>query len=351
MAANGYLQLSYRIGVSGNGQAAAAEYNGSKWTVLGTYTSATGSYTANSATSTARNLYIHGYTYHGTRLHVAGTWRENNAAVSCSSGGLTNHDTIYIYSDDNARTWKGNTGSSVATTGSSSLVSVTTSGIIVDSLPPNYGLMNQESQAVDSSGLPHVAISYVPGRFTSCVTSYASDRTANGRAFHLYKNSAGTWTKNELPWALNSVGRSQIIVDSKDNVWVVLPFVRVAVATKAGGYTDWTMAYDGTSTGLGAFGEVVVDRTRVDGVLSVLYQKSSSGSTPSEVHIIDFVPDTGGTVASVSSSSKSSSSSSTSSSTSSAAGSGQTLYGQCGGTGWSGPTVCASGTCTYSSGK
>jgi len=38
------------------------------------------------------------------------------------------------------------------------------------------------------------------------------------------------------------------------------------------------------------------------------------------------------------------SSASTSTSTGTAA-----LYGQCGGTGWTGPTVCASGTCTYSS--
>ncbi|KAG8820111.1 hypothetical protein FRC17_010245 [Serendipita sp. 399] len=37
------------------------------------------------------------------------------------------------------------------------------------------------------------------------------------------------------------------------------------------------------------------------------------------------------------------------SSTSSANGSTQTLYGQCGGQGWTGPTVCASGTCKASS--
>ncbi|PVF92427.1 family 61 glycosyl hydrolase [Serendipita vermifera] len=34
--------------------------------------------------------------------------------------------------------------------------------------------------------------------------------------------------------------------------------------------------------------------------------------------------------------------------TSSASGSGQTLYGQCGGQGWSGPTTCVSGTCKVS---
>ncbi|PVF93949.1 hypothetical protein CPB86DRAFT_818371, partial [Serendipita vermifera] len=34
--------------------------------------------------------------------------------------------------------------------------------------------------------------------------------------------------------------------------------------------------------------------------------------------------------------------------TSSASGSDQTLYGQCGGQGWSGPTTCSSGTCKAS---
>lgn len=49
-----------------------------------------------------------------------------------------------------------------------------------------------------------------------------------------------------------------------------------------------------------------------------------------------------------SSSSRSSSTSSSSTRTSSANGSGQTLYGQCGGQGYNGPTTCASGTCKYS---
>lgn len=292
LAANGRLQLSYRTGVSGNGQASIAEYNGSSWSILGAWSSATGTYkSTNSATSTARNLYIHGYTYRGSRLHSSGTWRETNSAVLCNSGGLTNHDTVYVYSDDSGRTWKNSGGSTVATTGSSTLVSVSSSNIIVDSLDPNHGLMNQESQDVDSAGLPHIMISYVPGRFTQCVTSYQSDRTSYGRAFHVWKNSTSLWTKYEVPFALNAVGRSQLVMDSKDNAWAVLPYVRVAVATKAGGWKDWTLVYDGQSNGLGAFGEVIVDRTRLQSgqdVLSVMYQKSSSGTNPSEVHVIDF---------------------------------------------------------------
>jgi hypothetical protein len=92
----------------------------------------------------------------------------------------------------------------------------------------------------------------------------------------------------EIPFAVNGVGRSQIVMDSNDNVYVVLPFVRVVTASKASGWTDWTMAYDGVAQGLNAFGEVIVDRAGVsNGVLSILYQVKSSGTTPSPVRLLD----------------------------------------------------------------
>lgn len=96
------LQLVYRSGVSGNGAGQLAEYSSGTWSNVGSWASATGSYTSDTgAVSTARNLYINGFTYDVSgRLHVSGTWRENNGAVSCSSAGLTNHDTVYFYSDD-----------------------------------------------------------------------------------------------------------------------------------------------------------------------------------------------------------------------------------------------------------
>lgn len=41
---------------------------------------------------------------------------------------------------------------------------------------------------------------------------------------------------------------------------------------------------------MNAFGEVNVDTFRLaaDGVLSVLYQEASTGTTPSPVHVADF---------------------------------------------------------------
>ncbi|KAK7035777.1 Rft protein-domain-containing protein [Favolaschia claudopus] len=260
---NNNLQFVYRSGVSGNGATQLAEYSAGTWKNVGSWASATGTYTSpNGATSTLRNLYIHGFTYHGNRAYVTGTWREQNGAVSCSSAGLTNHDTVYFYSDDMGRTWFNSAGTKIATSGSSP-VNVNTAGIIVDALSADHGLMNQESQAVDSTGLIHAIISYVPGRFTQCVSNYETDRPAFARPFHVYRSTNGTFTKVEIPFAIQSVGRSQIVIDSKDNIYVIMPFVRIATASKASGWTDWTIAYNGTSAGLNAFGEITLDRARI----------------------------------------------------------------------------------------
>ncbi|MEV6592915.1 BNR repeat-containing protein [Streptomyces acidicola] len=287
----GKLQLSYRVAVSGNGRNALAEYDGTSWTALGEWTSSTGTYTSEHGSSTARNMYLHGIDYdRNGRLHAFFTWREQNGAVMCSGGGITNHDTGYVYSDDRGRTWRNNAGTVVGTTGGSDKVSVTDPGLVVDPLNPDHSLMNQESQFTDSAGLPHAVISYVPGRFGQCTTNYVTDRTNNGRAFHVRKNASGTWQKTEIPVPLNSSQRTKLILDSYDNAYAILPFCRVAGASKASGYTDWTMLHDGVGAGLNAFGEVVIDETRVaqDNVLSIMYQARSSGTTPSALRTLDF---------------------------------------------------------------
>ncbi|MGN9821052.1 BNR repeat-containing protein [Streptomyces sp. SD11] len=285
----GRLQLSYRAGVSGNGRNALAEYNGTSWTALGEWSASTGTYTSEHGSSTVRNMYLHGIDYdRDGRLHSFFTWREQNNAVMCNSGGLTNHDTGYVYSDDRGRTWRNDAGTVVGATGTSNTVAVTDSGLVVDALNPDHSLMNQESQATDSAGRPHAIISYVPGRFGQCTTNYVADRTANGRAFHVRRTATGTWRKTEIPLALNSSQRTRLVLDRYDNAYAVLPYGRIAAASAVSGHTDWTTLFDGA--GLDAFGEVLVDETRIaqDGVLSILYQVRSSGTTPSALRVIDF---------------------------------------------------------------
>lgn len=273
------LQFSFRTGGSGNGTNELAEYDGT-WRKLGIWTSAAGSWTApNGVVSTTRNMYLHGITYDSRgRLHASFTWREGNTGVLCNQGGLTNHDTGYVYSDDMGRTWKSNSGAAVATP-----IAVNQS-LVVDPLDPNHGLMNQESQAIDSTGTPHVIISYVPGRFTQCVTGYAADRTRWARTFHLTRRADGTWTKMEVPIQPNATGRTRIVFDQSDNAYLIMPFGRIVAASKASGWTDWTTLFDRPS--MNVFGEVNVDLA--NGVLSVLYQQRSSGTTPSPIRVADF---------------------------------------------------------------
>ncbi|MFC0626240.1 BNR repeat-containing protein [Kribbella deserti] len=284
----GALQFSYRTGGSGNGVNELAEYTNGSWRKLGVWSSATGNYTGpNGVVSSTRNMYLHGLTYDGRgRLHAAFTWREGNSRVSCSSGGLTNHDTGYVYSDDRGRTWRNSAGSVVGTTGGTR-VSINSPGLIADRLAPNHGLMNQEGQAADSTGAPHVVISYVPGRFTQCVTNYAQQRTQNGRTFHVVRNSNGTWTKREVPVPPGSTQRTKLVFDRNDNAYLVMPRGRIVSASKATGWTDWTLVFDRPS--MNAFGEVNVDASRmaVDGVLSFQYQQRSSGTTPSPIRVMD----------------------------------------------------------------
>ncbi|MFF9038037.1 BNR repeat-containing protein [Streptomyces sp. NPDC014892] len=286
---DGKLQLSYRAGISGNGRNALAEYNGTSWTNLGEWTSSTGTYTSEHGSSTARNMYLHGIDYdRNGRLHALFTWREQNNAVMCNSGGITNHDTGYVYSDDLGRTWRNNAGAVVGTTGGSDKVSVTDAGLVVDALNPDHSLMNQESQWTDSAGRPHAIISYVPGRFGQCTTNYVANRTANGRAFLVRKSASGPWTKTEIPVPLNSSQRTKLVMDKYNNAYALFPFGRIAGATAASGHTDWKILFDGS--GLNAFGEVVFDESRIaqDNVLSVMYQVKSSGTTPSALRVIDF---------------------------------------------------------------
>lgn len=281
------LQLSYQTGISGNGIMELAEYTTS-WSVLGSWQSSTGTYAANGATSATRSLYLHGLTYgEDGRLHAAFTWREGDTDVLCDSGGLANHDTGYVYSDDGGRTWLNNAGNLVAALGTATQVTIDSPGIVIDSLDVDHGLMDSESQAVDSLGQPHVLISYVPSRYTECVHDVGDNRISYARSFYIYRDCSGAWHKMEIPVSLGSSSRSQLVLDSSDNAYVIMPSGRIVTASAASDWTDWTVVYDGED--LNASGEVSVDSSRIgtEKILSIMYQRKGSGKTSSALRTID----------------------------------------------------------------
>jgi hypothetical protein len=286
------LQFAYRTGSSGNGEMQLAEYNPSAgtWAYLGRFTAASGSYTQNGVTSTSRNAYPHGFTYDfNGRLHMSFTWRENLSTqfIPNCSATINNHDTLYIYSDDRGRTWKNSAGATVATTGSGSVVGISSPGLVVDPLPVGRDLMNQETQIMDRNNLFHAIISYVPGRFQP---TCATDR-GQAQPFHLWRAANGTWTKTEIRPNGQDVNqgfdRSKVFFDTSNNIYVVLPDLRILGASAATQWTDWRLLFDGRS--LGNYGETIIDSnlTRVANAVSVLYLKNTSGTT-GELHVLDF---------------------------------------------------------------
>jgi hypothetical protein len=291
------LQLAYRTGSSGNGQLQLAEYTPNTsttstgtWKVIGQFTGSTGSYTQNNITSTTRNAYPHGFTYdYAGRLHMAFTWRENLSTAfisSCGTSTINNHDTAYVYSDDKGRTWKNSAGTQVGKTGSSQ-ITVSSSGIVVDTLAVGRDLMNQETQIMDRNNLFHAMISYVPGRYQStCATSRSVSQP-----FHLWRSATGAWTKVEMKLGGADVNqgydRSKMFFGLSNNLYVVLPDLRIVGATASTNWTDWTLLYDGRS--LGNYGETIIDYnlTRLANGVSVMYMKNTS-STTGELHVLDF---------------------------------------------------------------
>lgn len=109
----------------------------------------------------------------------------------------------------------------------------------------------------------------------------------------LWLGHDGTWHTAPLPIPPHSSQRTALLFDRRDTAYAVLPFGRVLAATAAAPWSDWRLVFDGPAAGLGAFGEVGVDRTRLahDNVLSFMYQRFSDGTAPSPLRVLDLEPD------------------------------------------------------------
>jgi hypothetical protein len=264
---DGRLQLTIRTGSSGSGNQVLYEHAaGSGWTYLGEFID--GQHT--------RNAYLFGFEYQGSTLYTTWTWRE-------SSNASTNHDIMYAYSTDYGRTWKNNAGTRVAVTGTS-YITEGSPGITVWTIPENSGLINQESQAVDSTGQVHVLASRLPGN----AGNQPDFNTARASAVlvHYYRDTHGTWHQIYSGF-LEGTSRSQIGVDSSNNIYTVTPDysavagpatkdpaylkLRITAASAAAGWTDWAVRY--TSTSGQDFGDPLLDRAYLasSDILTVYY--------------------------------------------------------------------------------
>lgn len=264
------FQFSIRSGSSGSGDQMLYEYDtAGNWSSIGRYVD---------GISTSKNAYFFGTEYDSAgRLHTTWTWRE-------TPDGSSNHDIYYAYSDDQGRTWKNNAGTVIATTGST-YITPSSPGISVWTIPQNRGLMNQESQVVDSDGIVHVLASHLPSSAPDD-SNFTSARN-NSVIYHYYRDLAGVWHQQESTYQEASQ-RGDIMVDSANNLYIVFGNsntnkLNVATASKASNWTDWTIQY--TSTPI-YFSDPLIDhaRSKLENVMSVFSPQKSSGN----IDILDF---------------------------------------------------------------
>jgi hypothetical protein len=263
------LLFSARIGTSGSGDEYLWEYDASvgSWSSLGKY--------LDGITDNV-NAYPHGLSYGpgGQRLHIAWCWRE-------TSNASTNHDLLYLYSDDHGRTWHSDDGTSVATTGTKP-VRLTTPGIRVWTIGQNRGLINQEHMVVDALGRVHVLLSHLPdGQADDSNFDSARGKT---RYFHYLRGLDGKWTRTALglPSVLNF--RGKLALSAANNLYAILPDLRIAAASPADGFATWTLLEPGAANHF--FSDPLIDTSRLldEDTLSVVYPQKASPN----ITVIDY---------------------------------------------------------------
>ena len=258
-----------RIGTSGSGDEYLWEYDAAThaWTSLGMYIS---------GTIDSINAYPHGlsYTRGGSRLHMSWCWRETPDAS-------TNHDLLYIYSDDHGRTWKNNVGAAVASTGSS-FVSKNSSGIKVWTINQNRGLINQEHMAVDAAGIVHVLLSHMPDSQADD-SSFDSARNKS-QFFDYWRAASGTWTRTAMGLPVVASFRGKLAISSSNNVYAVLPDLRIAAASAASGFATWVVLNIADSGRF--FSDPLIDTARLaaEDKLTISYPQKSSSS----IYLLDY---------------------------------------------------------------
>ena len=257
---DGNLFFEYRKGTSGGGDSYLYLYNASTglWKNQGKYLDGL-------SLDPDQNGYINGIHYDKNgRLHVSWVWRVTPDAN-------TNHDIYYGYSDDNGMTWKNSSGTTVATINTNPMT-LGTSGLNILTIAQNRGLINQESQVVDSRGRIHILNSYMVDAEPN-----ASDfRTARSKAYlrHIYLDENKVWHYDNI--GVVSQNRSQIACDENDNIYVVCPNFRVYTASSANNWQTWK-ALDITEPNSG-INEGLIDRELLmnENVLSFVFAQTGN---------------------------------------------------------------------------
>jgi len=213
------------------------------------------------------NAYINGITSQNDKLYASWTVRETPTAS-------TNHDFYFAFSEDEGKTWKANSGSTVAKP-----ITPSTAGIKVYAIPQNSEIINQEAQCADSKGRFHALM--------------RDNSTGTARFYHYMRTSTGVFSKTAImvpglstPPYLSYRGK---LASSGDTLIALLPdspksTVTIWGATAAGNFQDWKSLANIPNVN----GEPLVDYERLkSGVLSVFVRQGGPFGTR-KVQVWDF---------------------------------------------------------------
>ena len=280
---DGNLQFNYRLRGSGNGDRMLVDYNGKtgKWTNTRQIDAAEGFFEDELGQSNARCSYPNGYDYDARgRLHATWVWRENSQGA--------NHDLVYVFSEDQGKTWKNNRGESL-----NEIPNVNSDGVTVWNIPRVLGLMNDHGQAVDSKGRVHVVMYHC----TEATIKEAGSTpgalrwgpSGAKRYHHYWRATNGKWHHFEMDWQVGN--RPKIFADKADNLIMIFADSRslvIAVATARNEWKDWQIVHVLEGPFLNEMlGDVY--RWQSDGILSVLLQEVPDGiRKPSALKVVDF---------------------------------------------------------------
>jgi len=256
-----HLLLSARIGESGSGDEHLWEYDTANqtWQALGEYID---------GTTAGINAYLHGLAYDSMseRLYAAWCWRETPDAS-------TNFGLFFAYSDDHGRTFHSDAGTAVGEAGAVPLTS-TTPGLEVWDIPTQRGLINQEHMAVDESGRVHVLLSHMPDAEPN--RADFTQARAESEYFVYSRLAAGEWQRQALgqPSILNF--RGKLAITSSENVYAVLPDLRIVGASPEDDFSTWSLLYPGESGRFFSDPLIDAERVRAEDQLTVYYPAAAS---------------------------------------------------------------------------
>ncbi len=327
---DGNLQFGYRFEGSGNGDWAIVDYDGSTglWHDTRTVISRDGVYedACTNGTSYSRNPYMNNITYGPSgKLYASWCWRE--------SAGGANHDIMYAFSNDGGFTWMNDlsntfkiftesqgesqtlltlnigagedniVGVATGDSGTEELINLDTVGTTVVDLNSCYGMMNQNTQAVDPLGRIHTVMWHCTDEsYEGYLYSRWGPQGAR-RYIHYWRDVQGNWHSNEIPVYVGS--RPKLFIRSNGDAFLIYQSritenptstdiyftdgdLTICGATAESLWTDWQILH--VEPGL-FLNEMLGDHYRFqeEEMLSVMVQESPDWpgqSTP--LRILDF---------------------------------------------------------------